>query len=89
MGLLLLVAGVALVAWGIVLGKQHISEHHTMGKYRFENRTSGGVVQFKDYDTSVAFKKREMRQSLRAKLLVGVLVVGVFCIIGAFLAFNG
>ncbi len=89
MGSVLLIASVALIAWGVVLGRQHIAEHHAIARFKFENRTSGGVVMFKDYDASVDFKKREMRQALRAKLFVGVVVVGVFCLLGAFLAFKG
>lgn len=54
----------------------------------FENRTSGGVIQFKDYDASVTFRKREMRHNLLGKLLLGVLVTGVFCLVCAFLAFK-
>lgn len=88
MGVGLGVAGLAFIAWGIVLGKQYIAEHHAIAKYRFENRTSGGVIQFKDYDASVTFRKREMRHNLLGKLLIGVLVTGVFCLVCAFLAFK-
>jgi len=57
-------------------------------KYSFENRTSGGVIQFNDYDASVTFRKREMRHNLLGKLFLGVLVTGVFCLVCAFLAFK-
>ena len=89
MGLVLLAAGVAMVVWGVLLGKKHIAEHHAIERYKFEHRTSGGAVQFPDYDASVDFRKREMRQGMRGKVLVAGLVIGVFCILAAFLAFRG
>lgn len=53
-----LIAFVLLVG-GVFLVIKHLKMNKEIKKYEFENRTSGGVVQFKTYEDSVRHKRKE------------------------------
>ena len=76
MGMLVLLIGVAIVAFGffVIVKGGFITQE--IRKYEFENRTDGGVVKFDNYEASVAHNRKQMKANLVLKLGGFIAVVG-------------
>ncbi len=73
-----LVIGVLLLGLAMFLGA--LFWNHRLRRYEFENRTVGGVVQFKSYGASLAHR-------FQRSLLVLVGVTGLFAVAGGLFMF--
>ena len=76
MGILVLLIGIAVIAFGFFVFVKGGFITQEIRKYEFENRTDGGVVKFKDYDASVAHNRKKTRADLVLKLGGFIAVVG-------------
>ena len=52
MGMLVTLIGVVIIAIGFVVLVKGMRINQAVQRYEFENRTSGGSVAFKDFDSS-------------------------------------
>jgi len=78
MGTIVVLIGVLIIAIGFVILVKGMRINQAVQRYEFENRTDGGVVKFKDFDSS----REHVRMQMRAKFVQGfaifLLVVGAF-----------
>ena len=78
-----LVGAIVFAAGAIPYWKAH-KKIEAIKRYEFENRTSGGTVQFKTYDDSRAHERRHRLAFLQAKLAAWPLIFGAITIIASF-----
>lgn len=80
----LICLGIAVLSgYGIVWGfKQTIKA----GKYEFENRTSGGTIEFNDYSSSIKHKAK--KEGAAAVVIVSIFVGGIALAILFFIMFS-
>ena len=78
MGAVVVLIGVLIIAIGFVILVKGMRINQAVQRYEFENRTDGGTVKFKDFDSS----REHVRMQMRAKFVQGfslfLLVVGAF-----------
>lgn len=78
----LILAGVAFAA-GIFLIVRANALKHEIQRYEFNNTTDGGVVQFKDYEESIAHKRKGGRVILLLIASAIPITAGIFSLLAA------
>ena len=76
MGMLVVIFGVLIIAFGFFITIKGARINQEIRKYEFENRTDGGVVKFENYEANVAHNRKQMRANLVLKLGGFIAVVG-------------
>lgn len=62
---------------GIVLVVRAVKLHRQLDRYEFDNRTSGGAVEFDDYEAKEAHRRKAWRKDAMAKLAGLLIAIGV------------
>lgn len=73
---------IGLAALIVVLFRKHLAEHRELEKYKFDHRTSGGVVEFENYEEKSAFDKREQKHRGRQMIILFLCVIFIICFSG-------
>ena len=73
---------IALIIVGGLLLTRGFKTHHEVNRYEFENRSGGGVVQFKSYEDSLRHEAKANRSKMSLQVgfllvLAGVIALGV------------
>lgn len=69
-------ASLVMLGIGVLLFVKGIRLHKRLERYEFEHRTSGGVVQFADYDASLRHRREKWKKDLMIRIATMALVIG-------------
>lgn len=69
-------ASLVILGIGVLLFVKGIRLHKRLERYEFEHRTSGGVVQFADYDASLRHRREKWKKDLIIRIATIALVIG-------------
>jgi len=80
MGMLVVIFGVLIIAFGFFITIKGARINQEIRKYEFENRTDGGTVKFKDFDSSLEHNRKQMRAKFVQGLGLFIAVIGAFVV---------
>jgi len=82
----LYIVGIILLSFSIKMIKQSKDIEKELEKYEFDNRSSGGVVQFEDFEASESHKRK--KRNMANLFLAGMLLL-LFALIAIAVAYLG
>ena len=88
-GIIIGLIGVGVIILGRKIAKKGGKMYEECNKYEFENTTSGGVVQFKDYDASVKHGNKKVKAQILMNIFNITLVIGILFIIASIITIWG